>query len=32
MGSPKRITAFIERVVECNHWDGEEPYDKERAV
>jgi hypothetical protein len=30
-GQPEEATAFIERVVECNHWDGEEPYDKERA-
>jgi hypothetical protein len=30
-GQPEEVTAFIERVVECNHSDGEEPYDKERA-
>jgi hypothetical protein len=30
-GQPADVAAFIERVVECNHWGGEEPYDKERA-
>jgi hypothetical protein len=30
-GQPGDVAAFIERMVECNHWGGEEPYDKERA-
>jgi hypothetical protein len=30
-GQPRDVAAFIERVVECNHWGGEEPYDRERA-
>jgi hypothetical protein len=30
-GQPKDVTEFIERLVECNHWAGEEPYDRERA-
>jgi hypothetical protein len=30
-GQPEDVVAFIERMVECNHWGGEEPYDKERA-
>ena len=29
-GMPEDVAAFISRVVECNHWGGEEPYDKER--
>ena len=31
-GQPRDVTAFIERTVECNHWGGEEPNDKERAA
>ena len=31
-GEPEDVTAFIEPMVECNHWAGEEPYDKERAA
>jgi hypothetical protein len=30
-GQPEDVVAFIERMVECNHWGGEEPYDKERT-
>ena len=30
-GQPQDVVEFIERTVECNHWAGEEPYDKERA-
>ena len=30
-GQPEDVVAFIERMVECNHWGGEEPYDKERG-
>jgi hypothetical protein len=30
-GQPADVAAFIERVVKCNHWGGEEPHDKERA-
>ena len=30
-GQPEDVVAFIERMVECNHWGDEEPYDKERA-
>ena len=30
-GMPKDVVALIERIAECNHWGGEEPYDKERA-
>lgn len=30
-GQPKDVVALIERIAECNHWSGEEPYDKERA-
>ncbi len=29
-GMPKDVAAFISRAVDCNHWGGEEPYDKER--
>jgi hypothetical protein len=31
-GQPEDVAAFIERTVECNHWGGEEPYDKDRAA
>jgi len=30
-GMPKDIAFFIARTVECNHWAGEERYDKDRA-
>lgn len=30
-GMPKDVVALIERIAQCNHWSGEEPYDKERA-
>jgi hypothetical protein len=30
-GQPEDVARLIERIVECNHWGGEEPYDKERA-
>ncbi len=30
-GMPKDAVALIERIAECNHWSGEEPYDQERA-
>jgi hypothetical protein len=30
-GQPEDVVAFIELIVECNHWGGEEPYDKEPA-
>ena len=29
-GQPKEVAELIERVVGCNHWSGEEPYDAER--
>jgi cytochrome c556 len=29
-GQSKDVVALIERIVECNHWSGEEPYDAER--
>ena len=29
-GMPKDVAALIDRIVECNHWRGEEPYDAER--
>ena len=29
-GKPKGVAALIDRIVECNHWSGEEPYDAER--
>ena len=29
-GQPKDIVALIERLVGCNHWSGEEPYDAGR--
>lgn len=28
---PQDVVEFISRTAECNHWSGEEPYDKERA-
>ena len=30
-GMPADVSDFIYRRVECNHWEGEEPYDAERA-
>jgi hypothetical protein len=30
-GQPKDVAALIERIAACNHWSGEEPYDKARA-
>ena len=30
-GMPKDVASFIPRVVECNHFGGEEAYNKERA-
>jgi hypothetical protein len=30
-GMPPDVAALISRIVECNHWGGEDPYDKERA-
>lgn len=29
--APKPIGAFLERRAECEHWAGEEPYDKARG-
>lgn len=28
---PKDVCSFIDRTIECHHWGGEEPYNKERA-
>ena len=28
---PKEVTALTERIVGCNHWLGETPYDAERS-
>jgi hypothetical protein len=28
---PEDVASFISRVADCNHWGGEEPYDRERA-
>ena len=30
-GQPKDVAALIERVVGCNHWRGEEPFDAGRG-
>ncbi|MET0251417.1 MAG: hypothetical protein ABW203_04485 [Novosphingobium sp.] len=30
--APRAVAAFIERRASCNHFTGEEPYDKERAA
>jgi hypothetical protein len=30
-GVPKQVKLFNKRQIDCNHWAGEEPYDKERA-
>jgi len=29
-GQPKDVSELIDRLVGCNHWSGEEPYDAER--
>ena len=29
---PIKVAALIDRIVDCNHWSGEEPYDKERKA
>jgi len=29
-GQPKDVGELIDRLVGCNHWSGEEPYDAER--
>ena len=29
-GMPNKVKKFIDRQIACNHWGGEEPYDKER--
>ena len=29
-GMPKDVAALIQRMVECNHWAGEEPYEATR--
>lgn len=29
--APAPVRAFVERRSGCNHWAGEEPYDRERA-
>ncbi len=29
-GQPADVAALIDRFVDCNHWGGEEPYDKAR--
>ena len=31
-GMPSPIAVLISRIVDCNHWQGEEPYDSERAA
>jgi hypothetical protein len=31
-GMPKLVKQFNKRQIECNHWAGEEPYDKARAL
>lgn len=30
-GMPKQVKLFNKRQIECNHWAGEEPYNKERV-
>lgn len=30
-GQPKDVVSLIERIVECSHWGGEQPFDKVRA-
>ena len=29
-GMPKSVQLFNKRQIDCNHWSGEEPYDKAR--
>lgn len=29
-GMPKPVKSFNQRQIDCTHWSGEEPYDKER--
>ena len=29
-GMPEDVASFVSRVADCNHWGGEEPYNKER--
>ncbi|MBC7755313.1 MAG: hypothetical protein H7Z20_01475 [Bdellovibrio sp.] len=31
-GMPKSVKLFNRRQIECNHWGGEEPYDKARGL
>jgi hypothetical protein len=31
-GQPQPVVAFIQRKSACDHWAGEEPYDKARAA
>lgn len=31
-GMPPAVADLISRIVGCNHWQGEEPYDSERAA
>ncbi len=31
-GVPKSVQQFNKRQIECNHWGGEEPYDKARSL
>jgi len=31
-GVPRPVGELIERIVNCNHWSGEEPYDEERKA
>ncbi|HEX3971620.1 MAG TPA: hypothetical protein VHX19_09855 [Stellaceae bacterium] len=31
-GQPQPVVVFIKRKVACDHWAGEEPYDKARAT
>jgi len=30
-GQPKDVVEFIDRVIKCAHWSGEEPYDADRT-
>jgi hypothetical protein len=30
--APREIGVFLERRAECEHWGGEEPYDKDRLA
>ncbi len=29
--SPASVSRYVQRVIECYHWAGEEPYDRDRA-